>query len=157
MPPPQVNLVPVTKCYFKGLWKENQDQDLCFHTQYLEAEIWFCLIKFSCSINFWTQKVSTRGLPSQQDGRVGESSNFLLLKKLYYPVEMKNRGTICVAFEREASWCWYSASRAKSFVIDCRSLGEFQSSDCLQHHNGVDVRTKSLESWRELPARLCAG
>ena len=46
-----------------------QHQDLCFHTEYLEAEIWFWMIKFSCSINFWTQKVSTSRLPSQQDGQ----------------------------------------------------------------------------------------
>ena len=80
----------------------------------LEAEIWFCLIKFSCSINFWTHKASTSRIPFSKMGRVDQSSSFLLLKKLYCPLGMKNRGTRCVAVEREASWCWYSASRAKS-------------------------------------------
>ena len=57
-------------------------------------------------------------------GRVDEtqSSSFLLLKKLYYPVGMKYRGTMCAAVERDASWCWYSASRAKSFVNKIKTI-----------------------------------
>ena len=82
---------------------------------------------------FGHKRCQPLGYHHSKMGRADEGSSFLLLNKLYYPIGMKNRGTTCVAVEREASCCQYSATRAKSFVIDGRSLSEFQSSDCLQH------------------------
>ena len=46
----------------------SKHQDLCFHTLCLElgSRIMILLDVISCWINFWAQKVSTIGLPSQQ-------------------------------------------------------------------------------------------
>ena len=88
----------------------SQQQDLCFHTQYPKAEIWFCMIKCFLFNKFLNRegvnhKVIITARWAETRSRVDESSIFLLLKKLQCPVGMKNRGTRCFDVEREASWC----------------------------------------------------
>ena len=54
-------------------------------------------------IFLFNKYLNTKGAKHSKKGRVDESNSFLLLKKLYYPLGMKYRGTRChcVAVERD--------------------------------------------------------